>query len=132
MAYLGLEKTFSPDGQILYVADTGATHQEQGPRHIRRFNIDGIKLTGGEVIAECSKGLFDGFRIDTLGHIWTSTGEGVHCLSADGELLGKIHVPEVVANVCFGGYQRNRLFICASTTLYATYLNVSGCPYPIK
>ena len=70
--------------------------------------------------------IFDGFRMDADGRIWTSAGDGVHCLDADGRLLGKIRIPEVVANVCFGGAKRNRLFITATTSLYAVYLNVSG------
>ncbi len=118
---------FSPDETTLYVADTGATHLEDGPRHIRRFAHDAGSLSGGEVIAECDVGLFDGFRIDAAGHIWTSAGDGVHCLTGEGELIGKIRVPETVANVCFGGAKRNRLFICGTTSLYATYVNVSGC-----
>ena len=117
---------FSPDESTLYIADTGATHIEAGPKHIRKFIVNGDVLTGGETISECPVGLYDGFRIDTEGNIWTSTGEGVHCLSAEGQLLGKIQIPEVVANVCFGGLKRNRLFICGTTSLYATYLNVSG------
>ncbi|NDR58866.1 SMP-30/gluconolactonase/LRE family protein [Aliiruegeria sabulilitoris] len=117
---------FSPDETILYVADTGATHVEDGPKHIRRFRVDGASLKGGEVLSECPVGLYDGFRIDTHGNIWTSTGEGVHCLTAEGELIGKIKLPAVVSNVCFGGPKRNRLFICATTSLYATFLNVSG------
>ena len=95
-------------------------------RDRHRVTADGTGLTGGEVIAECDAGFFDGFRMDTEGRIWTSAGDGVHCLDAEGRLLGKIRIPEVVANVCFGGAKRNRLFITAITSLYAVYLNVSG------
>jgi gluconolactonase len=117
---------FSPDGQTLYVSDTGATHDVDGPRHIRRFTVADGQLAGGDVFAECEVGLFDGFRIDDQANLWTSSGEGVCCYSPDGVLLGKIFVPEVVSNVCFGGEKRNRLFICGTTSLYATYLNVRG------
>lgn len=119
---------FSPDETHLYIADTGRTHDPDGPAHIRRHQVtaDARGLTGGDVIAECGAGLFDGFRMDVDGRIWTSAGDGVHCLTADGQLLGKIRIPEVVANVCFGGAKRNRLFITATTSLYAVYLNVSG------
>jgi gluconolactonase len=122
---------FSPDEKLLYVVDTGATHVENGPRHIRRFRVgaDG-RLEGGEVFATCSYGLFDGLRVDVHGNIWTSAGDGVHCFDPDGVLLGKIRVPEVVANVCFGGPKRNRLFICATTSLYAVYLNTRGATRP--
>ncbi|AMM23685.1 SMP-30/gluconolactonase/LRE family protein [Variovorax sp. PAMC 28711] len=116
---------FSPDEQLLYVADTGATHVPNGPRHIRRFNVraDGRGLDGGEVFVESSNGLFDGFRIDASGNIWTSAGDGVHCVTPQGRLIGKILLPEAAANVCFGGAKSNRLFICATTSLYSVYLN---------
>jgi gluconolactonase len=122
---------FTPDERWLYVADTGATHVTNGPHHIRRFRVgeDGFSLTGGEVFAVCSAGLFDGFRFDVHGNLWASAGDGVHCYADDGALLGKIHIPEAVANVCFGGAKRNRLFICATTSLYAVYLNTRG-PVP--
>lgn len=119
---------FSPDGSLLYIADTGASHAPDGPRHIRRFKVgvDGRSLGGGEVFAECTSGLFDGFRLDTKGRIWTSALDGVHAYHPDGTLLGKILLPERVANVCFGGPKRNRLFICATTSLYAITLNAKG------
>ena len=119
---------FSPDESLLYVADTGATHAENGPRHIRRFKVDdlGGRLSGGEVWAECTNGLFDGFRLDTAGRVWTSAADGVHCLSPEGELIGKIRLPEVVANLAFTGPKRNRLMICATSSLYAVHVNATG------
>ena len=119
---------FSPDERFLYVADTGATHKENGPRHIRRFAVskDGKGVTGGEVFAECTCGLFDGFRLDRHGRIWASADDGVHCYDPDGTLIGKILVPEIVANVTFGGAKRNRLFICGTTSLYAVMLMTNG------
>lgn len=118
---------FSPDESLLYIADTGATHRPNGPRHIRRFKVGaGGKLTGGEVFAECTAGLFDGFRLDRQGRVWTSAGDGVHCYEPDGTMIGKVRIPETVANVTFGGQKRNRLFICGTTSLYSIYLFVSG------
>ena len=118
---------FSPDGATLYVADTGMTHVPDGPRHIRAFSVgEGGKLSGGEVFATCDVGLFDGFRCDVHGNVWSSAGDGVHCYAPDGTLLGKILLDEVVANVEFGGPKRNRLFICATTSLRAVYLNTRG------
>jgi gluconolactonase len=122
---------FSPDERLLYIADTGATHVKDGPRHIRRFTVGANNtLSGGEVFATCDHGLFDGLRLDVEGNVWTSAGDGVHCYAPDSKLIGKIKVPEVVANVCFGGPKRNRLFICGTTSLYAVYLRVQGAVRP--
>lgn len=123
---------FSPDEKRLYIADTGATHVLDGPRHIRVFDVasDGRSLANGRLFASCDTGLFDGFRCDTAGNVWTSAGDGVHCFTPDGQLIGKIIVPEVVANVCFGGPKRNRLYICGTTSLYAIYLNARGAVWP--
>jgi gluconolactonase len=118
---------FSPDERRLYVADTGATHVKNGPRHIRMFDVDEAgNLKGGRVFAECTSGLFDGFRCDEDGRLWVSAGDGVHVYDPEGTLLGKIHVPEVVANLCFGGPKRNRLFICGTTSLYSLMVMANG------
>jgi gluconolactonase len=117
---------FSPDEKLLYIADTGVTNVENGPKHIRRFRVNGKKLSGGEVFAESTSGLFDGFRIDTEHRIWTSTAEGVHCIDKDGTLIGKVLIPEIVGNVTFGGTKLNRLFICGTTSLYSIYLFAKG------
>ena len=118
---------FSPDESLLYIVDTGATHRENGPHHVRRFKVNANgTLSGGEVIAICPVGLYDGLRIDVHGNLWLSAGDGVHCHAPDGTLLGKILIPEAVANVCFGGAKLNRLFICGTTSLYAVYLNTRG------
>ena len=115
---------FSPDERRLYVADTGATHVADGPRHIRAFDVGADwRLSGGAVLTSCDVGLYDGFRLDRTGMIWTSAGDGVHCVTPQGETIGKIRLDEVAANVEFGGPKRNRLFICATTTLRAVYLN---------
>lgn len=124
---------FSLDETQLYVADTGATHVEDGPRHIRVFDVgDDGSLSGGEVFATSTAGLFDGFRLDERGNIWTSAADGVHCYAADGTLLGKVSVPEVVANVVFGGANRDRLFICSTTSVHAIDLLVRGAPLPTR
>lgn len=118
---------FSPDETVLYVADTGASHTPGGPAHIRSHAVsDAGTLSGGAVIADCTSGLFDGFRPDRDGRIWTSAADGVHCLTEKGALIGKILIPEFVANVCFGGPKLNRLFICGTTSLYSVFLKVNG------
>ncbi len=122
---------FAPDEATLYVANSGFWPDPSKPHHIRAFTIDaGNKLHDSRVVAEVSPGIPDGFRVDVLGNIWTSAGDGVHCITPKGELLGKIRVPEKVANVCFGGPKRDRLFICGFTSLYAIYLNTRGAQQP--
>jgi gluconolactonase len=118
---------FSPDERRLYVSDTGASHVPGGPRHIRVFDIgDDWRLSGGEVFATCTAGKFDGFRFDAEGRLWAGAWDGVHCYEPDGTLIGKVLVPEIVANVVFGGPKRNRLYMCATNSLYAVLLAVNG------
>ena len=117
---------FSPDERFLYVADTGFSHGPQYPRHIRRLRVEGGALLDSEVFATCDVGMFDGLRVDRHGNVWTSAGDGVRCYAPDGTLIGLVRIPEVVANCCFGGIKRNRLFICGTTSLYAVYLNTAG------
>jgi gluconolactonase len=114
---------FAPDETKLYITDTG--HPD---RHCRVFdvNLGKGKLKGGKVWAKATNGGFDGFRFDTEGRCWMSAADGVHCLAPDGTLLGKVFVPEPVANLVFGGPKRNRLFICGTTSLYSVLLPVNG------
>ncbi|MEZ5648520.1 MAG: SMP-30/gluconolactonase/LRE family protein [Alphaproteobacteria bacterium] len=121
---------FSPDESFLYISDTGKTHNPQGPHHIRVFRISPEnRLSGGNVFAEITPGLADGFRLDVYGNLWTSAGDGVHCYSPAGSLLGKILIPETVSNLCFGGRERNRLFITATTSLYTVSVACQGVNY---
>jgi gluconolactonase len=131
--------TFSPDEKKLYVIDTGFTDGPDNPSHIRVFDVDvgAGKVSNGKVFAEMPKpSITDGVRADTAGNIWCSVGwgdpneDGVRGYSAAGELLGKIHIPETVANLCFGGMFRNRLYICGSTSLYAVYTSATGAMKP--
>lgn len=122
---------FSPDEATLYVADSGLSHDPQGPHHIRAFDVsaDGA-LSGGRMFAEISPGVPDGLRVDVEGNVWTSCQNGVLCLAPDGTPLGKIRIPQMVSNLCFGGPRRNRLFITATKSLYAVYVGVSGAQRP--
>lgn len=131
--------TFSPDEKKLYVIDTGITEGEGNPAWIRVFDVDVAagKLSNGKVFAkDFAPGFTDGMRADTDGNIWCSMGwgdpkeDGVRCYAPSGELIGKIHIPETVANLCFGGQQRNRLYICGSTSLYAVYTSAQGAMKP--
>lgn len=122
---------FSPDERTLYIADTGALGQAGAARHIRAFDVDEAgRLSHSRVFHTVSPGVADGFRCDEDGNLWTSAGDGVHCLSPEGALMGKIRIPEIVGNIEFGGRFCNRLFICATTSLYAVYLNRRGARRP--
>jgi gluconolactonase len=122
---------FSPDERVLYIADSGATHDPGGPHHIRAFDVvDGRRLSNSRVFAVISPGFPDGMRIDVNGNVWTSAGDGVQCYAPDRALLGKIRLPEAVSNLCFGGPKRNRLFITATTSLYAVYVGTNGMQRP--
>lgn len=122
---------FSPDESLLYIADSGASHVEGAPRHIRVFDVvDGRRLANGRVFAQLDVGIPDGIRLDTAGNLWSSAADGVHCFAPDGTLLGKILVPQTVANLTFGGPRRNRLFITATKSLYSIYVTATGAQTP--
>ncbi|RBM21924.1 SMP-30/gluconolactonase/LRE family protein [Streptomyces sp. PT12] len=114
---------FSADGRRLYVSDSRANH-------IRSFDVrENGTLSGGEVFAACTLGSFDNIRFDDAGRLWAAAMDGgVHCYDPDGTLLGRVKVPEVVANIRFGGPRRNRLFIAATTSVYSLVMSVTGLP----
>jgi gluconolactonase len=122
---------FSPDERRLYIAETGDQTQADPVQHIRVFDVgqDGM-LSGGAVFHKIAPGYCDGLRVDDEGFVWSSAADGVHCLSPDGALMGKIRVPHRVSNLCFGGPMKNRLFIGGSHTLYAIFLNRRGAQWP--
>lgn len=118
---------FSPNETKLYIVDSGGTHFDSGEHHIRVFDVrDDNTLSGGDVLAECENGFFDGFRLDQDGRLWCAAADGVHCLLPNGELIGKVLLPERASNVCFGGPKNNRLFVTASGSLYAILLPTTG------
>ena len=123
---------FSPDERTLYVAESGRQFAEQPRRCIRAFDVseDGSQLSGGREFHRVQPGFADGFRCDDLGNIWSSAGDGVHCIAPSGDLLGRIKVPSTVSNLTFGGRNRSRLFLCASHTLYSIYVNRRGVQVP--
>lgn len=118
---------FSPAESLLYVSDTGVSHREGGPHHIRVFRVgDDGTLRDGRVFAEVGPGVSDGFRVDEEGNIWTSAEDGVHCYDPHAKLLGKILIPETVSNLTFGGREGNILFVTASTSLYRVKIRARG------
>jgi gluconolactonase len=120
---------FSPDEQRLYVADTGrAGHRDA--QHIRVFDMGTGRPVGGEIFHVIAPGCADGIRTDTDGNLWSSAADGVHCIAPDGTLMGKILVPEIVSNICFGGRAKQQLFITATTSLYCISLNRAGAQTP--
>ena len=122
---------FSPDESILYVADSAASHDDSLPRHIRAFDVvDGKRLTNSRAFCHIDNGIPDGIRTDVNGNLWSSAADGVHCFDPEGTLIGKIRVPQTVANLTFGGPMRNQLFITATRSLYCVYLAVSGAQVP--
>jgi gluconolactonase len=117
---------FSPDEKRLYISDTGRMF-ENDPTHIRAFDVDEKgKLSASCIFQSVSHGVADGMRVDQDGNLWSSASDGVHCFDPSGTLLGKILVPETVSNLCFGGRAKQRLFITATTSIYAISLNRSG------
>ncbi len=118
---------FSPDESRLYVAETGDQRTDDPVQTIRVFDVvDGRTLAGGRPFHTIDPGYCDGMKVDEDGNVWASAADGVHCLSPDGALLGKVRVPHRVASLAFGGRLKNRLFIGASRTLYAIFLDRRG------
>ena len=120
---------FSPDESRLYVADTGRMFSE-GPQHIRVYDMVEGRPRNGRIFHKVGAGCADGIRVDGDGNLWSSAGDGVHCIAPDGHLMGRILVPEVVSNICFGGRAKHRLFITATTSLYSVILNRGGVQWP--
>ena len=136
---------FSPDYRKLYVADTGASHYgARAPAQIKVWDVvNESRLENGRVYAsmtmavngEEKQGFADGIRCDRDGNIWSSAGwvgegyDGVHVFNPEGERVAQIVLPELCANLCFGGKHRNRLFMTASHSLYAVYVHTQGAHF---
>jgi gluconolactonase len=126
---------FSPDESLLYVIESRAV-----PRRIWAIDVlPGGQLGERRVLIEArDHGALDGMVIDREGHLWCGYGsngspqadaaklDGVRVYLPDGTPIGHIHLPERCANVCFGGAKHNRLFMAASHSLYALYVNAAG------
>jgi gluconolactonase len=117
---------FSPDEFLLYVVDTPA-----GTKNTRVYDIIDGKAVNGRLFFDATPGYADGIRCDTEGNVWCrfSGGagqDGVAVFAPDGTLIGRILLPERCANLCFGGRKRNRLFMTASQSVYALYVEAQG------
>lgn len=128
---------FSPDYRKLYIVDTGITHIPDHPREITVWDVqDGCQLQHGKTFAIMAfdglAGMADGIRVDVDGNLWAAGGaggagfDGVHVFAPNGDRIGHIQLPESCANLCFGGRKRNRLFVTASQSLYAVYVEAQG------
>ena len=129
---------FSPDYKKLYIADTGPSHYgDRLPASvIWEFAVQGEKVGPGKQLTTAEldgkAGFYDGIRADEDGNIWAAAGwvgdgyDGVHVIAPDGARIGQIRLPEICGNLCFGGSQRNRLFMAASQSLYAVYVETRG------
>jgi gluconolactonase len=128
---------FSPDEKKLYIVDTGLPKHPGDPRPIYVYDVvDGVRLTNKRQFVNMAPGSSDGIRCDMDGNLWSAAGwgderyNGVHAFAPDGTLIGKIHLPETCANLCFGGTKKNRLFIAASQSLYSVYVEAQGAQMP--
>ncbi|QLH13019.1 SMP-30/gluconolactonase/LRE family protein [Paracoccus pantotrophus] len=118
---------FSADESTLYVVDSGKSHFEDGPAHVRAFRVGANnQLSGGEVFADCQSGIFDGLRLDREGNLWIGAGDGVHCYSPGGDLLGRVRLGKIAGNLTFGGPRNNIMFICATNSVYRLPVKVNG------
>ena len=123
---------FSPDEKLLYLVESRATPN----RLIVAYDVvdGGAKLANRRVVIDAGPGTPDGFRVDVEGNLWCGWGmgreelDGVMIFNPAGKPIGRIRLPERCANVCFGGRARNRLFMAASQSLYAVYVNTQGAP----
>jgi gluconolactonase len=127
---------FSPDERVLYVVESRATPH----RRIWQYDVGaGGALSNKRLFVDAQgPGAYDGIAVDVQGNVWCGFGsngapgvdpaglDGVRVYDAAGTSIGHIHLPERCANVCFGGAKRNRLFMAASHSLYALYVNVQG------
>ncbi len=121
---------FSPDETRLYVADTGRMFSSDLQAiHVFDCAPDG-SLSNGRHFHTITPGCADGIRADSDGNIWSSAADGVHCIAPDGRLLGKILLPELVSNLCFGGRAKHELYITATTSIYKITLNRKGVQFP--
>ena len=130
---------FSPDESLLYVADSGAIKGASFPgidydlpHHIRMFDVRGTTLSNARVFAVVAPGVPDGLRVDHEGFVWTSALDGIHCLSPEGALIGKIWLPQQTSNICFGGEAGQTIFITSRDKVYRVHSSRSDASHVLK
>ena len=122
---------FSLEEDFLYVSETGKRHDPQAKTGLYKFEVlEDHNISKSYEYLSIDAGVPDGFRLDSEGNIWTSARDGVHCISPEFKLLGKIYIPEVVSNVCFGGRAKQTLYITATNSIYSIALNREGIQTP--
>lgn len=121
---------FSPDESVLYIAESGKSHDPDCPVVIRAFDVAGDGLANERIFVELETGMPDGLRVDIFGNVWTSAGAGINCYDPSGTLLGRIRAPNMVSNLTFGGAKRNRLFFTSTNAVYSVFLATSGVQRP--
>lgn len=129
---------FAPDEKKLYILDTGVMSAIGRDSNIRVFDVNGERLVNDRIFVPNfgAAARTDGARADVDGNLWVTAGngdpgeDGVRCYAPNGDLIGKIHLPETCANLCFGGKKKNRLFMCGSTSIYALYVDTVGALAP--
>ena len=121
---------FSHDETLLFIAESGGSHTPGAPLRINVHPVSGDRLGPSRLFADVGDTVADGFKIDDRGYLWSSAGKAVCVYAPDGSLIGRIRMPENVANLTFGGSRRNRLFITAATSIYAVYTAARGIQFP--
>jgi len=121
---------FSPDESVMYVGDTGRTHGKFRAHQLMAFDVAGDTLENPRLFAEIDPHVPDGFRTDVDGNIWIAAGDGIQIFNPNGDMLGKIHTPEVAANLSFGMSDNQTLFIGATSSIWSIELNTAGSTRP--
>jgi gluconolactonase len=121
---------FSPDESVMYVGETGRTHGEFRGHQLMAFDVACDTLENPRLFAEINPHVPDGFRTDVDGNIWIAAGDGIQIFNPSGDMLGKIHTPEVAANLSFGMSDNQTLFIGATSSIWSIELNTAGSTRP--
>lgn len=121
---------FSSDEKTLFVADSSRSHFADANHHVFAFDVNSDGSLGNQrTFFEVEHGVPDGMRVDEFDNLWCSSARGVEVIAPNGAHIGHVPVPETVANLTFGGPKGDRLFITATSSLYAIYVGVRGTEF---